>query len=275
MLLGVCTVADQEMMREGSSWFGHPPFELPRREVVAMDRSLTHEPSSLRYLNRVLWEAARATLPIVPTLAMILWLRAVASAEAAVSTVMLLFVMLPAINLAWMMAFALLILAMKWVLLGRVKPGQHALWSCWCSRWDFLYVAWGIYARAGLSALEGTLMLTAYLRVVGMRIGRGVVLGGGFAQVVDPDMLILDDGATVSALFQAHTFEDRVLKIDTVHIRRDASVGSGTVVLYGADIGERASVASQSVVMKRERLLPARQYAGCPTQAVHDTPNRN
>ena len=40
----------------------------------------------------------------------------------------------------------------------------------------------------------------------------------GSRRVVDPDMITIDDGATVHALFQAHTFEDRVLKIDRVRI---------------------------------------------------------
>ncbi len=265
-LLGVSTVADDRAVSAGSGWFGHPPFALPRREVVALDRSLTHEPSRLRYWNRVMWEAGRIALPIVPTIAVVLWLEAVLAAQSRFSTSMLLFVVVPLLNLLPILFFALLILTMKWCLLGRVQPGQHALWSCWCSRWDFLYVAWGIYTRAGLSALEGTLFLNAYLRLVGMRIGKRVVLGRGFAQVVDPDMLNFEDDATVSALFQAHTFEDRVLKIDHVHIRRGATVGSGAVLLYGADIGANARVASHSVVMKRERLLPNRQYAGCPTQ---------
>jgi acetyltransferase-like isoleucine patch superfamily enzyme len=132
-------------------------------------------------------------------------------------------------------------------------------------------VAWGLYARAGLSALEGTLFLTWYLRLAGMRIGKGVVLGTGFAQVVDPDMLDFEDGATVSALFQAHTFEDRVLKIGRVHIRRHATVGAGAVLLYGADIGESTHLAPNSVVMKREHLLSGRSYSGCPTREIADS----
>ncbi len=266
ILLGLCTVADDRIVRTGSSWFGQPPFELPRREVVACDRSLTHEPSFIRYWNRVVWESARAALPIIPALVLTLWFKVVAVTEAAFIGPTFLLVALPLVNLATATFFALLILALKWGLLGRVKPGQHPLWSCWCSRWDFLYVAWGMYARSGLSALEGTLFLSFYLRLAGMRIGRGVVLGPGFAQVVDPDMLTFEDGTTVSALFQAHTFEDRVLKIDRILIRRGATVGSGTVLLYGADIGEGTRVAQNSVVMKRERLLPGRSYAGCPTR---------
>ena len=159
-----------------------------------------------------------------------------------------------------------LVLAMKWLLLGRVRPGEHALWSCWCSRWDFHYTLWDRLATPVLSRLEGTLLLAWYLRATGMRIGKRVVLGPGFAQVVDPDMIQIDDDATVHALFQAHTFEDRLLKIDRVRIRARATVGSGAVVFYGVDIGEGASVAPQSVIMKRERLAAGGHYEGCPSQ---------
>ncbi len=101
---------------------------------------------------------------------------------------------------------------------------------------------------------------------MGARIGKGVVLGGGFSQVVDPDMLSFGDGATVSCHLQAHTFEDRVLKIDHVTIRWGATLGSAAVLLYGADIGAGTHVGPHSAVMKRESLLPGRVYAGAPTR---------
>jgi hypothetical protein len=119
-----------------------------------------------------------------------------------------------------------------------------------------------------LSALEGTLLLNAFLRAMGMRIGRRVVLGPGFAYLIDHDVLGFEDGATLNCMFQAHTFEDRVLKIDRVGIRRQASVGTSALLLYGADVGARTSVLPDSVVMKRERLLPDCSYAGCPTDVL-------
>jgi non-ribosomal peptide synthetase-like protein len=159
-------------------------------------------------------------------------------------------------------------LGLKWALLGRVRPGTHALWSCWCSRWDFNYTAWHHWAEGPLSALEGTLLMNAYLRALGVKVGRGVVIADAFALVVDPDMLTLEDGATVYCLFQAHTFEDRVLKLDRVRIGAGASVGGAAVLLYGADIGDSAHVAAHSVVMKGERLRPHGAYAGHPTRPV-------
>jgi carbonic anhydrase/acetyltransferase-like protein (isoleucine patch superfamily) len=79
-------------------------------------------------------------------------------------------------------------------------------------------------------------------------------------------MIRIDDDATVHALFQAHTFEDRILKIDRVRIRRRATVGCGAVLFYGVDVGECASVAAQSVIMKNERLAAGKRYEGAPSR---------
>jgi non-ribosomal peptide synthetase-like protein len=264
VLLGVSTVAGEEM-EGGRSWFGHPPFELPRREVIACDARLTVRPTPVRYGTRVFWELLRFGLPIPPVLAGLAWLRAVSAAEAAGGRAEISAVVCLA-GLAAETALCALALAAKWVLVGRIRPGQHAFWSCWCGRWDTLYMVWENWAHGALVHLEGTLLLNWYLRAMGMKLGRRVALGPGFAQVVDPDMLIIEDGATVNALFQAHTFEDRVLKLDRVRVRRGATLGSATVSLYGADIGEGAYVAPHGVVMKDEHLLPGARYAGAPAE---------
>jgi len=266
ILIGVCTVADDRIMRPGTSWFGHPPILLPRREIVETDRSLTHDPSFARVVTRVFWEWLRFALPVVPLAVMTAWFVMIAYAASVLPLAVFVFPGAAIVTLLTGLLPCLVVLALKWGLLGRVKPGVHPLWSCWCSRWDFLYVAWGVIAGGVLSALEGTLMLPLYLRRIGMDIGKRVVLGEGFAQVVDPDMLHFGDGATVSAMFQAHTFEDRVLKIDHVYVGAHSTLAHGTVPLYGAEIGEHAHVAPHSVIMKQEHLLPRLRYAGVPTK---------
>lgn len=268
VLLGVCTVADDRVIRPGTSWFGEPPFELPKREIVEADASLTHKPSTIRYVNRVFWELLRFTLPLVPLFLVIAWFAVLEAAQPEVSLPVLVFAVVPALDLGFLLGLCLFGLGLKWFLLGRVKPGTHALWSCWCSRWDFNYIAWHYLALAPMQALEGTVILNSYLRALGSKIGKNVVIGDVFAFVVDPDMLEVHDGATVSCLFQAHTFEDRVLKIDRVVIGASATVGVGAVLLYGCHIGDGARVAGHSVVMKRERLQPNHSYAGCPTHLV-------
>jgi non-ribosomal peptide synthetase-like protein len=211
-------------------------------------------------------------LPVLPLVVSILWYRALVDSDARVSTAYFFAVAAPAITLLATGGMALAVIALKWMLLGRVRPGRHDFWSCWCFRWDLLYVAWQQLARPVVTSLEGTLMLAWYLRAMGARIGRRVVLGRGFAQVVDPDMLQFDDDATVRGLLQAHTFEGRVLKIDRVHVGRGANVGSQALLFYGTDVGDGTRVAAHSVVMKKERLPAGRDYEGCPTRlAVRGT----
>jgi len=102
-----------------------------------------------------------------------------------------------------------------------------------------------------------------------MTAPRITVLGAGFAEdLPDPDMLTFEDGCTVDCLFQAHTFEDRVLKMDRIAIRAGATVGHNAVVLYGADIGADTRVAPHSVVVKHEHLRAGLSYAGFPTRPV-------
>ncbi len=270
VLIGVSTNADPVRIRAGTSWFGHPAFELPRghaEEADKLGRHLTHAPGALRFATRLFWEFLRFALPIVPFFVALLWYGVACGGSIEQSPWFTALVLVPLATFGAALFLCAVVLAMKWLLLGRVEPGRHALWSCWCSRWDFHYVAWTQYAHAILSQIEGTLLLPWYLRAMGCKIGKRTVLGAGFAQVVDPDMLVIEDEATVVGMFQAHTFENRVLKIDRITIRRRATIGAGAVLFYGCDIGAGAEVAAHSVVMKRERLLPGRFYAGCPTRS--------
>jgi non-ribosomal peptide synthetase-like protein len=267
VLIGVSTVANDAMGR-GTSWFGHPPFELSRPPLAYVDRRLTHEPSLVRVVNRWFWELGRFLIPLAATLVFLTLAHLFIQVQPSGAAWTTAFIIVPLFVVTGAVLLATISLAVKWLLLGRVKPGQHALWSCWCSRWDFMYMVWARVGQPVLARFEGTLVLAWYLRAMGMRIGKRVVLGPGFSQVVDPDMIRIDDDATVHALFQAHTFEDRMLKIDRVRIRKRATVGCGAVLFYGVDVGEDASVAAQSVIMKHERLAPGRRYEGCPSNSA-------
>ncbi len=117
----------------------------------------------LRRVNRWLWELARFALPLVPLAVLEGWMCAIESVRS-VEAFLRFLVLLPVITLGAGAALGAVALGLKWVLLGRVRPGSHPLWSCWCSRWDFLYVAWRIIAAPVLTPLEGTLLLPLYLR---------------------------------------------------------------------------------------------------------------
>ncbi len=268
LFLGVSTVADPQLAVAAPAWFGHPPLELPQREVVASDRRLTHDPGPLRFATRLFWEALRFTLPSVPLLLSCAWYEAMRLASSQVGLFTQAVVIAPLLTAIDAVSVCLLIVALKWLLLGRMKPGQHAFWSCWCGRWDFVFMAWSLLASPWLAGLEGSLMLNGFLRLTGVKIGKRVLLGRGFSQVVDPDMLSFGDEATASCNIQAHSFEDRILKLDHIEFGRASSVGDKALVFYGATIGEGTLVEPHSVVMKRDHLKPYGRYSGCPVRPV-------
>lgn len=268
ILLGVSTIADTDRIKPGSSWFGIPAFELPRRQVIEADRSLTHDPGILRYTTRLFWELARFALPGLSMGIIAVWGGFTSSVWGEESSIV--------ISIMWLIAYTVAtagvtlgaVVLLKWVLLGRVIPGVHPLWSCWCSRWDYLYFVWSLWVRPILVPLQGTLLLNHYLRLMGVSIGKRVALSERFTQVVDPDMIHIDDDATVSSILQAHTFEDRMLKVDHIRIEKGATLGYHTVPLYGARIGENTRVSANSVVMKEEHLLSGKFYSGVPTHST-------
>jgi non-ribosomal peptide synthetase-like protein len=266
-LLGINTVADPLALRPTTAWFGHPAFELRNRQVVAADVSLTEHPPTLRRLTRLFWEIARFALPVVPVISFALYLWGVE--RAAAGSVLRLLIAVPLVTLGTALLPIVAALATKWLLLGRMRPGMRPLWSGWASRWDFYCVVWNVYVRELAAELRWTALLAVLLRAAGMRIGRGVVLDGRFAEdLPDPDMITIEDGATVEGTFQAHTFEDRVLKNGPVVIRAGATVAHNAVLLYGADVGANTRVGPHSVIMKHERLLPGIDYEGFPIRRV-------
>ncbi len=268
VLLGVCTVADPERIRPDTGWFGHPAFELPRRELVAADDSLTFSPSPLRVLNRALWESSRLFLPVLPAFVVAFWATELPRLAEHWATPALHLWVLPLAALATAAFLCALTVATKWLLLGRMQEARHVLWSCWCSRWDFLFEVWSAYARPVIDTLEGTPLVAWWLRAMGARIGRRVVFGTNLSQVVDPDMIEIEDDATVSCHLQLHSFEDRVLKLGKTRIGAGSTVAAGALLLYGARIEAGAHVAEQSVVMKHEHLLQGQAYEGAPTRPV-------
>ncbi|MFN5662539.1 MAG: amino acid adenylation domain-containing protein [Planctomyces sp.] len=271
MFVGVSTVAAPEAWPVDTGWFGIPALRLHRREVVEADRSVTFNPGPIRFATRVFWEVLRFGMGVPAVLSAFgwLWLLEVLAFGAGTAGMLArIMIAVPLATLIVPVAECAFVVALKWMLLGRTKARQHPLWSCWCSRWDFLYVVWQFCAGPQLTLLQGSLLLNAYLRLTGVRIGRRVALGPGFAQVVDPDMLTFEDDTTIAAHFQAHSFEDRVLKLAPVVVRRGSTIAEQAVVFYGSDIGEGSLVSPNSVVMKNERIEPGTCVAGSPLRPL-------
>ena len=248
--------------KRGTSWIGSPPTQL-RRSANQADESRTYAPAARLKLARAAWELCRLTAPVtlvgLTTLcvaALLLlagagwWLAAVASGVV--------------LGVGGVLAAGCAIAA-KWLLLGRLGPSDHPLWSSlvWRNELADMFVEL-LAAPWFAQPTMGTPALNAWLRAMGAKVGQGVWCETYW--LPEADLIDLRAGVTVNAgcVVQTHLFHDRVLSMDTVTLRAGATLGPNSVILPAATIGRHATIGPVSLVMRGESVPDKTRWIGNP-----------
>ncbi|WP_430869114.1 Pls/PosA family non-ribosomal peptide synthetase [Demequina aurantiaca] len=253
--------------KAGTSWIGSPPQQL-RRVAADSDGTRTYQPARRLRVGRALVELAR----IVPVMvsfalgvaALVVLLSVVANAGILVAGLASGFVVLAIASVACAIATAA-----KWLLVGRIRKGDHPLWSSFIWRNELADTFVEVVAVPWLGpAASGSPALNVWLRSLGARIGRGVWLETYW--LPEADLVTVGDGATVNrgCVLQTHLFHDRVMSMDTVTIGRGASIGPHGVILPAASAGDGASIGPASLVLRGDAIPAGTRWAGNPVVAV-------
>ncbi|MFG2741107.1 Pls/PosA family non-ribosomal peptide synthetase [Streptomyces chartreusis] len=259
-LVGVLS-ATPKKAKKGTSYLGLPPVKLPRAASDG-DQSRTYEPPA-----RLLWARGLVELcRIVPVFC---------SAGIAVLTVAALCVLgawAPLLSglvlLAAGAAAGLVSIVAKWLLVGRHRSGEHPLWSSFVWRNELADTFVEVLAVPWLAgSVPGTPVMTAWLRGLGARIGKGVWVDSYW--LPETDLVTLEDAVTVNrgCVLQTHLFHDRILRTDTVVLREGATLGPGGIVLPGSAIGARTTLGPASLVMAAESVPDDTRWLGNPIEA--------
>jgi non-ribosomal peptide synthetase-like protein len=268
VLIGVQTrTPKNEQMQTGQTWMGSPPLLLPARETLrGFPDNLTFRPSPARRLGRALVEGLRIVLPLALIIA------------AGYLIVMLVVPLAEDRGWGFFTANALamagcvygvasfcFVVALKWILVGRYRPRAAPMWTpfVWISE-----AVTNLYESLAvpnfLDLLRGTPMLPWALRLLGVRIGRGVYMNT--TDITEFDCVHIGDEAELNAWSgpQTHLFEDRVMKIGRVEIAARVTVGARSTILYDTHVGENVRLGPLTLVAKGERLPPATRWEGSP-----------
>jgi len=262
-LVAVLSAAPQRgTAKAGTSWLGSPPRPL-RRERDDSDAARTHAPARRLRVGRAVVELGR----IVPVWLHVLLVVLVAATLAALLDRGAWWAVLlggPVLLVAGLLAGIVTVVA-KWLLVGRMRPSEHPLWSSFVWRNELAdtfveVVAAPWFARAS----TGTAVLNAWLRAMGSRIGRGVWCETYW--LPEADLIDLRAGATVGrgCVVQTHLFHDRILSMDRVTIADGGTLGPNSVILPAARIGKHATVGPVSLVMRGESVPDKTRWIGNP-----------
>ncbi|MBL7252785.1 Pls/PosA family non-ribosomal peptide synthetase [Paractinoplanes lichenicola] len=261
-LVGVLSSAPRKA-KKGSSWLGAPPMPL-RRTVESADTSRTYDPPVRLKLARAAIELCRivpvmlfgALAVLVLAALAVVWEQFGAWAAALAAG--------PVMFAATIVAALIASLA-KWLLVGRFKVTDHALWTSFVWRNELADTFVEVLAAPWLFRFAtGTPLLNLWLRTLGAKIGRGVWLETFW--LPEYDLVRLGPGATVNrgCVVQTHLFHDRIMSMDEVTLAAGATLGPHGIVLPGASIGARTTVGPGSLVTRGDAVPADSRWLGNP-----------
>jgi acyl-CoA synthetase (AMP-forming)/AMP-acid ligase II/acetyltransferase-like isoleucine patch superfamily enzyme len=128
----------------------------------------------------------------------------------------------------WTLITPLIFVLIKWTVIGRYQKGRYPLFGSYYLRWWFVDVCRKLFGRGIWGSNE--LMLNAYYRMLGARIGYGARISIE-AEIAEFDLVSIGHGASI--------------EYSTV---RAFGLDNGSMILGPVKVGDMASVGCRSVV---------------------------
>lgn len=116
---------------------------------------------------------------------------------------------------------------------------------------------------------RGSPIWTFYLQLCGARIGARSYVNS--LSLSDYNLLQIGEDVVIGAdaHVAGHTVEHGVVKTGRVILRDRVTIGVGSVIEIGVEVGQSSQVGALSFVPKHVRLEPDTVYAGIPVKRLH------
>ncbi len=158
-------------------------------------------------------------------------------------------------------ALVALAIAVKWIALGRIKPGRYKLWGSYHIRWWFVQ---SVINSVPLDYLEGTPLLPMIYRLLGAKIGSGVYLGS--TNLAAFDLTTIGDETSIeegTSLF-GYTVENGELLIGPIRIGSHCFVGERSILNAGTSMEDFSRLEELSYLTGGEIISSWETWKGSP-----------
>jgi non-ribosomal peptide synthetase-like protein len=163
------------------------------------------------------------------------------------------------------LAVGLVPILAKWVLIGRWTPRQIPVWSLGYYR--FWLVKTLIRANPLARLLVGTPLLPLYLRALGARVGRNVLILSTHMPVTT-DLLTIGDGTVISkdAFLTGYHAHDGVIRTGRVTLGRGVFIGEKTVLDVDTAVGDGGQLGHTSSLYAGTSVPAGERWHGSPAE---------
>ncbi|HZS20370.1 MAG TPA: Pls/PosA family non-ribosomal peptide synthetase, partial [Pseudonocardiaceae bacterium] len=160
-------------------------------------------------------------------------------------------------------ACALPILA-KWILIGRWKTQQIRVWSLGYVRF---WLVKSLVRANPLARFVGSPLYILYLRALGAKIGRGVVVLSPTVPVCT-DLLTIGEGTIINkgCVFNCYRAQGGMIQTGPVTFGKDVFVGEATVLEVQTAIGDGAQLGHTSSLHTGQSVPLGQTWHGSPAQ---------
>ena len=169
-----------------------------------------------------------------------------------------------AFGAATFLVFSTVPIVAKWMLIGRWRPQEIRIWSLAYVR--FWAVKTLIRANP-LVMFRGSPLYVLYLKALGAKIGRGVVIFPRSVPVCT-DLLTIGDGTIIrkDASFSGYRAHAGVIRTGTITLGRNVLVGEGTVIDIETSMGDDAQLGHSSSLHCSQAVPNGESWHGSPAQ---------
>ncbi len=159
--------------------------------------------------------------------------------------------------------FGLLIVAVKWLVIGRFKEGDYPLWGMYYFRWWFVQTMQRLLPA---QFMNGTPLYPLYLRMLGVKVARDAQLSSLTIGAEDLVTIGSDVSMSSAVVLDNVTVEGGMLKLRKIVIGDHAYIGSSAVISGGSVIEEWGELQDLSSLPTGKIIAPGEVWQGSPAQ---------
>ncbi len=156
-----------------------------------------------------------------------------------------------------------IVIAAKWLVIGRTKPGRYPLWGAYYFRW---WLVKRFLALVHNKWFQYSPLMRFYLLALGAKIGKDAIIGEFEPGAVD--LVSVGAGASLGSIvnFANARVEGNELVIGTIEIGDNVYIGSSCVIEENTVIGDGAEIADLTAVGAGSRIGPREVWDGSPAR---------
>jgi non-ribosomal peptide synthetase-like protein len=157
------------------------------------------------------------------------------------------------------------VVALKWLVIGRTKPGVYPLWGAYYFR---IWLMQRVVQLSVHKFFQGSPLMGIYLRLLGARVGRDAIIQDFEEGAID----LISIGARTSMGSKVKLANVEVIG-NQVHVGRidigaDAHVGNGCVIGHDVSIGDGADIGDLTAIPAGMKVGPCQRWDGSPPHQI-------